>query len=644
MNINHLADQLKDVPQNKLIGYAQNPNSVVPQYLALAEIQRRKTLQSTPQAPQGTVAEDLLAGAQQEQMAQQQAPGVAQLPTGSLYKNDETFSAANGGIVAFAGGGYSEDEEETGGISFEDKDHDSMMSKLRGLLAKLPQSYATEKARVSNTQQQEQAAPTKTGNHPYEKDAIEAARKVGLDPNVMLHALYKETGNLKDPATAKSKAGAYGPMQLMAGTAKDLGVDRTDPMQNIYGGALYLKQQMDKYQDPQLALAAYNAGPGRVDKALKSELGIAALPRETQGYIKMAEGGVASYKNGGPTKEDLEKALGALAQGMPEDYDKYTGEPMSQSDYYRKRKIAENAIKSNLELPKAPISEEQKSVYRSAYGQVPAMTAPKPAMPSQKEFDQFDRAAELFQKEQMGAKPMAPASPAVQPPVSPMQAGAPEVAPKEDYFSELKKMLSSSKEELAKDKEQNKYLALLNAGLGMMGGKSQYWMENVGTGGAQGVAAYGALKKGEQAQARDILSGQLGMSKYQNEAEYNKAIKEATLGQRQAEMGQRGLLAARDDFKQYQADFENRLLKKYPKVAMGLKDPAYDAELASFYNSPEYLSLKKQAFPSLPIAGGGSSAVTIPSQAIEALKKDPSLKSQFDAKFGAGSSAKYLGQ
>ncbi len=638
MNINQLAEQLKDVPQQKLIGYAQNPTGVVPQYLALAEIQRRKTLQATPpQAPNSTVADDVLAGARQEQMAQ---PGVVTLPTGSLYKNDETFSAANGGIVAFADGGYSDDEEDVGGVSIEDKDHDSMMSKLRSLLSKLPQSYEAEKARVAK----ESTVPAKSGSHPFEKDAIEAANKVGLDPNIMLHALYKETGNLKDPATAKSKAGAYGPMQLMAGTAKELGVDRTDPMQNIYGGALYLKQQMDKYQDPTLALAAYNAGPGRVDKALRSGAGLTSLPRETQGYIKMASGGIASYADGGPTKEDLEKALGALAKNMPEDYEQYQGAPMSQSEYYRQRKLAENAIKSNLELPKEPMSEAQKNVYRSAYGQVPVAPAAKPAMPSQKEFDQFDKATALFEKEQMAPKAAPAVAPAVVPQTAPVAAEAPAVAPKEDYFADLKSMLAKNKADLANEKEQNKYLALLTAGLKMMGGRSQYAAENIGEAGAQGVATYGALKKGEQAQARDILSGQLGMSKYQNEAEYNKAIKEATLAQRQAEMGQRTLATARDDFAQYQKNFEAQLLKKYPKVAMGLKDPAYEAELASFYNSPEYLALKKQAFPSLPIAGGAPSAVTIPAQAIEALKKDPSLKSQFDAKFGAGSSAKYLGQ
>ena len=104
MNINQLSEQLKDVPQQNLIRYAQNPNGVVPQFLALAEIQRRKALESSAtagQAPQSTVADDIMAQAMPYQPAPQDA-GVAQLPTGSLYQNEDTFSAANGGIVALS--------------------------------------------------------------------------------------------------------------------------------------------------------------------------------------------------------------------------------------------------------------------------------------------------------------------------------------------------------------------------------------------------------------------------------------------------------------------------------------------------------------------------------------------------------------
>ena len=80
MNITQLSEQLKDVPQNRLVDYAKNPNSVVPQFLALAEIQRRQQLSSQAQAPQSTVANDVLAQAQPAPMPQQMAPqGVVSL-------------------------------------------------------------------------------------------------------------------------------------------------------------------------------------------------------------------------------------------------------------------------------------------------------------------------------------------------------------------------------------------------------------------------------------------------------------------------------------------------------------------------------------------------------------------------------------
>ena len=77
---------------------------------------------------------------------------------------------------------------------------------------------------------------------------------------------------------AISTANAYGLAQLMPGTAFGLGVDRFDPLQNMRGGARYLRQQLDRFGQVHLALAAYNAGPGRVRGGL--------VPRitETQAY------------------------------------------------------------------------------------------------------------------------------------------------------------------------------------------------------------------------------------------------------------------------------------------------------------------------------------------------------------------------
>jgi hypothetical protein len=107
----------------------------------------------------------------------------------------------------------------------------------------------------------------------------DTATRYGLDPELAMRVARQESGF--NPR-ATSRAGAQGLFQLMPGTAKDLGVtDAYDPVQNVDAGIRYLKQQMDRYQDPRLALAAYNAGPGNVDKAGRQVPNIA----ETQDYV-----------------------------------------------------------------------------------------------------------------------------------------------------------------------------------------------------------------------------------------------------------------------------------------------------------------------------------------------------------------------
>jgi hypothetical protein len=118
--------------------------------------------------------------------------------------------------------------------------------------------------------------------------AIAEAQKKGIPPDLFLRMIGQESGF---DQSAVSPKGASGVGQLMPGTAKELGVDASDPYQNIEGSARYLAQQYAKFGTWPLALAAYNAGPGAVSKH-------GGIPpyAETQGYVAKIMG-----TNGGPT-------------------------------------------------------------------------------------------------------------------------------------------------------------------------------------------------------------------------------------------------------------------------------------------------------------------------------------------------------
>ena len=113
----------------------------------------------------------------------------------------------------------------------------------------------------------------------YAKALVDIATANDISPYLLEAVVWQES---RWNPTAVSRAGAIGLAQLMPGTARDLGVDPRDPVQNLSGGARYLRQQLNRFDgNVEKALAAYNAGPGRVMTAG----GIPSIP-ETQAYVR----------------------------------------------------------------------------------------------------------------------------------------------------------------------------------------------------------------------------------------------------------------------------------------------------------------------------------------------------------------------
>nr|WP_276716255.1 lytic transglycosylase domain-containing protein [Kyrpidia tusciae] len=131
-------------------------------------------------------------------------------------------------------------------------------------------------------------SPAPPGTERWDALIQNVAARRGLDPALLRAVMMAESGG--NPA-ARSPAGALGLMQLMPSTARALGVDPLDPAQNLDGGAQYLRSLLDRYGGDVLkATAAYNAGPGAVDR-------YGGIPpyQETQAYVRRIQQLYARY-------------------------------------------------------------------------------------------------------------------------------------------------------------------------------------------------------------------------------------------------------------------------------------------------------------------------------------------------------------
>ncbi len=148
---------------------------------------------------------------------------------------------------------------------------------------------------------------------PYAAEVTAAATKHGVDP-ALLAGLVKQESNF-DP-NAGSPAGAQGLTQLMPATAASLGVTNVhDPVQALDGGAKYLRQQLDRFDgDVARALAAYNAGPGAVER-----FGGVPPYAETQEYVRRVQANAADYRAAGGSAAPAAPAAPAVS-ASPSDH------------------------------------------------------------------------------------------------------------------------------------------------------------------------------------------------------------------------------------------------------------------------------------------------------------------------------------
>lgn len=468
-------------------------NGTVPAYIGVPLIQEKTLALKQQQAlMSGMEAQSEVPIAQEIMSDAEQTAGLEALPSGLPAEG-----YAPGGIIAFADGGEAEDDEEDDDIAMSD-DEKELFDILRSRLATndeyeemagigaLPAGAA--KTAIRSTKRE---VSSKVGNEPKQtrSEGITQLTKEGAAPESLINKIMmKESGGRrydKEGNLLTSPKGAQGEMQVMPGTSRDPGFGirparAGDPDDLARVGREYFSKMLDKYGDPKLAAIAYNWGPGNTDKWLSAGADMSKLPKETRDYSRnMAAGGkVPGFADG-----VYVDPMGNPVYGSEPDYSDFKpGEAISNW-------ASGMGLASNAELLRRQEEKKKKEAEKKAASIKMDMVNPDEAAIAAEKAARYTPPA--------GAKTEEPAL----------------TNPMGDYIGEYAAYLKDRKGQMAADKETNKYLALLQAGLGMMGGTSQYAGANIGQGASQGVAAYMAGRKQESADDRALQQGMLGLSR-----------------------------------------------------------------------------------------------------------------------------------
>jgi len=526
-------------------------NGTVPAYIGIPLIQQKTQELNKSKA--------LMGGMQQQPPIAQEVLDQAQMATGlqGLPSNLPAQAYAPGGIVAFADGGYADEEEDEFDMS---KDEQQLFDMLRRRLATNNEyeemaGFGALPVGIAKAVKTKREVSSKVGNQPKQtqSEGITQLTKEGTpDGDLINKIMMKESGGrrfdkngnlLEGPQTKYGTA--KGEMQVMDATARDPGYGirparAGDPDDLARVGREYFGKMLNKYGDTKLAAIAYNWGPGNTDKWLMAGADPAKLPRETQKYsADMAGGGPVHFQSGGifdifnMSKEEVADFMRRKLR-MEQARDTFSkippaapaaaaeaAKPLSFMEYLKQgaSKLRPGIGGMGVGLPAllysgdlnegedAELERRRKMPMTLGTGPAPAANKPAPAAMSPSDVQQEIQRLKNRPPMEMPPEEVVEEKPAI--PEAPTAA----IDPMGNFISEYAAYLKDQKESIAKDREQNKYLALLQAGLGMMGGTSQYAGANIGQGAGQGVAAYLAGQKQSSADTRALQQGMLGLTR-----------------------------------------------------------------------------------------------------------------------------------
>ena len=390
----------------------------------------------------------------------------------------------------------------------------------------------------------------------------------GTSEKLLKHILHKESRGRrydKEGNLLTSSKGAMGEMQVMPATARDPGFGITpargnDPDELRRVGEEYAKVLLNRYRDPKLAAIAYNWGPGNTDKWLSAGADMSKLPQETRGYIQnMAGGGAVHFQTGG---------INDVFNMSPDEVKEYAKRKL-RLDQLKSAFTPDPVVPATPAAVPAAVAEAPSFLDRAKTGIKGLASKLTPSLGNlnigaalalhSPELNS-NETAELERRRKMGfnvagagrgaTNPNDPRlvsspnfaaqtqNPAFNPVASKTepdmlpdnidmgggqnfgatkaaaQAEPAEQAAQANPMSGIEELLSKREAGLGKQRDIDNYMALLSAGLGMMGGTSPFAAANIGQGAQAGIKTFADSQARRTAEENAILSGRLGMYKY----------------------------------------------------------------------------------------------------------------------------------